>query len=563
MAAVALLWLVVPSLLLLSGTSFWSTAADLIIFWWALFAIAGGALAFYLTKGYEAEVAGWRNDLAECEERSSRLLDASPYPILIVEEVEGRVAYANDAAARLVGAPDPSHIVGRPTGEVVQEDPTKQASLRVQALAVKGASPAVEDFIRPDGSRVELQSVVVPITRSGRRARCIIGVETAEYRLAEEALSESERRFRSAFEDAAIGMALMGADGSWLQVNGALCVMLGYSKDEMLSSKLQALALPEDSDADADLNRQMFEGKLQTFQRERRLVHKDGRTLWVWMSGSLVRDAEGRPLYAVVQVQDITAKKRAEEELRKYSSQLEIMVKQRTEELERTHALLLEAERLAAIGSMAAQVGHDLRNPLTAITTNIYLLEQSLPASQKAKLEGPLKLINSAVRHANKIVDDLVEYSRPSELKKARLSLRAVIADAVHDVPIPDNIRVHLKLSPDVSVYGDASSLRRVVQNLVANAVEAMPEGGRLQVHLDKVGEDAVITVSDTGTGMSEADIAKAFTPFFTTKARGLGMGLAIVKRLVEAHEGDVKLQSELGKGTVVTVKIPSAERVP
>jgi two-component system sensor kinase FixL len=275
------------------------------------------------------------------------------------------------------------------------------------------------------------------------------------------------------------------------------------------------------------------------------------------LSGSVVKDPEGRPLYTVAQMQDITERKKAEEELRRYSTDLEAMVKERTEDLERVHALLLEAGRLAAVGSVAAQVAHDLRNPLTAINTNLFYLSEAFRDKVDEKVKESIKTMQAAVSHANKIVEDLLEYSRPTELKVKGLPLRPIVNDTIGSMEIPSDVKLNVRIPASAKVDGDASKLMRVFRNVILNAVESMPKGGELEIASDVRGDKVVTTIRDTGEGIREADMAKLFTPFFTTKARGLGLGLSICKRLVEAHGGTIEVKSRPGQGTTVSIVLP------
>jgi two-component system NtrC family sensor kinase len=247
----------------------------------------------------------------------------------------------------------------------------------------------------------------------------------------------------------------------------------------------------------------------------------------------------------------------ARNEIRDYAGQLEKKVDERSRELVEAQEKLLKAQRLATIGEVSAQVGHDLRNPLTTINTNLYYLHNVLPRKQKDRVEATLNSMQNAVFYANRIVEDLLEYSREAGLKKTRIVLSSLIKSSMGSVLIPKSVEAVTDFDDNVEISGDTTRLTRVFQNLISNAVDAMPGGGKLTVTSKVNGKEVVIDVSDTGAGIGEENLALLFTPFFTTKSKGLGLGLAICRRLVEAHGGRIDVRSKLGEGTTMSVTLP------
>jgi signal transduction histidine kinase len=248
----------------------------------------------------------------------------------------------------------------------------------------------------------------------------------------------------------------------------------------------------------------------------------------------------------------------ARNEVREHASQLEKKVEERSQELVEAQEKLLKAQRLATIGEVSAQVGHDLRNPLTAINTSLYYLRNVLPVKQKDKVGATLESMQDAILHANQIVEDLLEYSRPASFKKTRLQLKSIATASLSSIFIPKDVEVNVQLE-EAEVYGDRTRLTRVFQNLISNAIDAMPDGGTLTLSSERTPEEARLSISDTGAGIGEENLTLLFTPFFTTKSKGLGLGLAICKRLVEAHGGKIDVKSRLGEGTTISVTLPLA----
>jgi signal transduction histidine kinase len=232
------------------------------------------------------------------------------------------------------------------------------------------------------------------------------------------------------------------------------------------------------------------------------------------------------------------------------------------EELERTHRVLIERERLAAIGELAAVVAHEVRNPLAVIFNCISGLEKIAAAPGDAQML--LRMLAEEANRLNQIVSELLDYARPGELLLSNESLEEVVASAIAAVKGAEVTPVRIDMvvpSPLKPLPLDTQLLRRAVINLVTNAVQVTPVDGNVVV---RVFEDsssakpaACIEVTDTGPGMSSAVLARIFEPFYTTKAFGVGLGLSIVKHAAEAHRGEVTVRSREGKGTTFTIRLP------
>ena len=250
------------------------------------------------------------------------------------------------------------------------------------------------------------------------------------------------------------------------------------------------------------------------------------------------------------------------DELAKYSAHLEELVEERT-------AQLKDAERLVGIGETAAMIGHDLRNPLQVLQYIVDLqrlrFERMSPSERSLdeweKEQELFAKISEQVFYMDKIVGDLQDYARPIVPEREEIAIKTLIEDVIQSLPAMDGVRITMDVE-GLRVEADSHLMHRVFANLLLNAVQAMPDGGTLTVSAVVEDGSVAISVRDTGTGIRTELQDKLFKPLFTSKAKGTGLGLAVVKRIVEAHDGQVTVESEVGKGSTFTVRLPATEEL-
>ncbi|MBS7288902.1 MAG: GHKL domain-containing protein, partial [Candidatus Freyarchaeota archaeon] len=249
--------------------------------------------------------------------------------------------------------------------------------------------------------------------------------------------------------------------------------------------------------------------------------------------------------------------KRSKSELEKYSKHLEELVEERTRELR-------EKERLAAIGQAATSIAHDLRSPLQVLTNSVYLIKMGIsklpvPIVDQLRNLGvmeSLSMIEKQIGYINKILSDLQEVSRPIRPNLKSIGLEGLIQESLQSVTVPTNVEVTVR-DGGVETKLDPYLMKRVLVNLIENAVQAMPNGGKLMIETSKTDSEVFITIKDTGMGIPKDVLENLFQPFFTTKTKGTGLGLNTSKRIIEAHGGAISVESEVGKGTTFTIRIP------
>jgi signal transduction histidine kinase len=271
---------------------------------------------------------------------------------------------------------------------------------------------------------------------------------------------------------------------------------------------------------------------------------------------------------------DCLARQRAEEALREYSERLEEMVEQRTEELREAQGQLIRREKLAVLGQLAGGVGHELRNPLGAIKNAVYLLNMVLEEPEPEVREA-LEIVEQEVGTCDSIIRSLLDFARTKAPVRREVDVNDVLRAALFRITIPEDIEVMTQLDETVPIIlADPDQLVQVFGNIILNGIQAMPEGGRLLVKTARLSSPKTSEVSgkpprsgwvavsfaDTGVGIPEENLEKLFEPLFTTKAKGVGLGLALVKTLVEVNGGSIEVESEVGKGSTFTVGLSTRE---
>lgn len=247
----------------------------------------------------------------------------------------------------------------------------------------------------------------------------------------------------------------------------------------------------------------------------------------------------------------------AKNEIQGYAGQLEVKVRERTKELVKAQNKLLRAQRLAAIGELAGMVGHDLRNPLTGISGGVYYLKAKLGKNANEKEKEMFETIEKAITYSNKIINDLLDYSREIRLELSETEPKSLLTDALSLIKLPQKVRLLSKMVKEPRIKVDKAKVQRVFTNIIKNALDAMPDGGKLTVRSKKQQDSVAFIFTDTGAGMPKEVLDQLWSPLFTTKARGMGFGLPICKRIVEAHGGKISVESAMGEGSTFTVTLP------
>lgn len=230
------------------------------------------------------------------------------------------------------------------------------------------------------------------------------------------------------------------------------------------------------------------------------------------------------------------------------------------EQLKHAQAELVQRERLAVLGRLSSSIGHELRNPLGVIRTAVYYLSLALPSPHESVREA-LNMIDSEVARANKIISDLLDFAQAKPPCRERVSINAQFQAVLKRTPIPPSVTLMTTFANSLpAVIADGEQLQQVFHNLIINALQAMPDGGRLRISTCQSGNFVEAEVCDTGVGIPPENRTKIFEPFFTTKPKGIGLGLAISKSLVEANGGEIILDAHYSPGTRFVLRLPAIQ---
>jgi signal transduction histidine kinase len=232
------------------------------------------------------------------------------------------------------------------------------------------------------------------------------------------------------------------------------------------------------------------------------------------------------------------------------------------EELRDAQEQLVRSEKLAAIGKLAGGIGHELRNPLGAIKNAAYYVKGKVTSSELAKKEPRilefLGIIDEEISSSNKIISDLLNFSRVAKPTVSPTKIRVVVEDALSRLMVPKNIEIINNLDinlPNVDI--DAEQIRQVFINIADNAIQAMEKGGKITIDAKLKDKFLEVKMSDTGYGIADDVLVKIFEPLYTTRAKGIGLGLAVCKSIIERHGGEIVVESRVSEGTVFTVRLP------
>ncbi|MGD9973749.1 MAG: PAS domain S-box protein [Desulfatirhabdiaceae bacterium] len=494
--------------------------------------------------------------LLESEVKFRTLVDQAP-AALFLHDMDGNIVDVNRAASKGYGYPteqllkmkandiDPDYIERENKG-LFRERPKEKQRIKFEGR-----------HRRSDGSIFPVSVSMSPIVLNGKNHIITLAIDMTEYKNAREKLMESEERFRTVFEQAAVGVAGVSLDGGFLEINDQFCQLVGYEKQELFQMTFRDITHPDDLYLDEKYIEQVLAGKIDSFDIEKRYIHKDGHPVWVRLYSNVVRNAGGKIKYAVAVVTDISERKRAEQEKEKLQNQLN------------------HAQKLESIGNLAGGIAHDFNNILFPIVGMSEMLLDDLPPGSPERESA--EEIYKAGKRGRDLVKQILAFSRQSEHKLIPTRIQNVFKEVLKlsRAFIPSYIEIDHNIQQDCGmIMADPSQIHQIGMNIITNAFHAVEaKGGKISVRLRETvldssdpaignmesGKYAVLSISDTGHGMPEELIGKIFDPYFTTKeqGKGTGLGLAVVYGIVKEHGGAITVNSEIGKGATFEIYFP------
>jgi PAS domain S-box-containing protein len=494
-------------------------------------------------------------ELMTANDKLASVLDNSTFAILTID-LDLRVDYVNRRALLATGYTK-EELVGKHIGDIFIGLNTSEFGGFMSTI-YRGATfgPAEAKLRTKDGLLIPFELTLDPISVQGT----IVGAVVTASDITQRKRTEERIRFQVAMldqvESAVVAESLEGEITYW---NKAAEKLFGWKSNEVLGRNLVEVIRPSPL---GDTSMPSLESikQMGSWSGDVDLERRDSTRFPARVSVAEILGRDERPMAVAMVVVDLTERLHLEDQLRSFNEQLTNLVQQRTKQLEISQEKLVKAERLAAIGELAAQVGHDLRNPLTSINTALYLLDKTLVGDDHHESRMAINTMKSSVEHANRIIEELLEYSRGGIAETKVERMKSLVQSCIERLKVPSNISIDNLVPRDLLADVDASRMQRVFENLIKNSIDAMPKGGMVSI-TGGSGESTIwVSVADTGQGIKKKDLVNMFKPLFTTKPQGMGLGLPICKRIVEAHGGSISVSSKFGKGTVVTIELPAAK---
>jgi|GEM_PF-6718775 len=501
---------------------------------------------------------------------SARTLAETLHEGVWLSDPEDRIVFVNRRLADMLGY-EPKEMIGRPLLPFFHERCTKTLQRNLLRRHLGIAEEHDYMLVRKDGTKFIARVAAQPISDgAGAHLGTLVAViDVTDLRKAGQALAASERRYRNLFEHSPV--ALLEIDVSEaeayikgltdhgvhdvrtyfdkhpealvksaalvnvLEVNESALKLLSFERKQDLLQQWVKIILAEDRELIQD-SVEAFADGATVFERETEARTPAGEVKHLIFSTS----REPVSARVVVAVTDVSERRRLEEQL-------------------------LHAERAAAVGEAALMIGHDLRNPLQAITNELYLATHAVSALPKHDVHdaGRSEMLDACDRirkqlsYANMTVADLQDSARDLQPHHVKIDVAKLISDTLATIFVPGNVVVEASISESPpSVCGDRGMLQRLLTNLTINALQAMPTGGRLTVTARASDGTLELSVQDTGPGI-DGEPETVFEPFHTTRARGIGLGLAVCKRFAEAHGGRIEAANAAGSGARFTVWLP------
>ncbi len=471
--------------------------------------------------------------------------------------------YINSASTKIVGYTPEEHYADKELGfKIIHPDDASKLLKLVKDLVEEKEPVRIElRWIHKNGKVIWTEQINIPVFDKNGKVIAIEGIarDITDRKELEEELKASDERFRLAADASPDAIIFVDSDGRIIFWNEGAEKMFGYTVNEALHASISLLILEKDKTRFINLlvsyvtSGEQFPN-IPIWKVARK---KNGQLFPIEVSFS--RWQQMGKFYLMITIRDITERQMIENGLRKRTEELTEIVEERTRALK-------EAELIMTIGQVTAMVGHDLRNPLQVLVNMLYLIRKTLKTSPytdlgieyQRRLEAFLIKAQEQIDYMNKIILDLQDFGKSLEPKLANTNFRQLVTEALAMVKVPEHIKILIDIGDNFpSLMIDPFMLKRAMVNLINNALQAMPNGGKLIIKASLNGDTALIDVQDTGIGIPEENMNKLFTPLFTTKPKGQGLGLVVCEKLIKANGGWISVKSKVGVGTTFSIRLP------
>ncbi|MBI4304405.1 MAG: PAS domain S-box protein, partial [Chloroflexi bacterium] len=462
-----------------------------------------------------------------------RLLFDTATDAVVALDDRSRILLWNAAATRIFGYTS-AKAIGARLPDLLFPGSLGFVSDEIDRLA--GSESQIK-HLEMEARRKNGQMVPVEISLSGRMTpsgwlSAVVIRDITERKKAEAAIEKGEKQMRHLIDSSIIGIIVADSGDTVIEANDAFLDMVGYSREDLIAGRINWLEMTpaEYRYLDEKAAEELFkEGHCTPFEKE--YIRKDGSRVPILISGSLWDASTDNPTW-ITFIVDITKKQEAQKKAEEY-------------------------QRLATIGQLSGSIAHELRNPLGVVDGSAYYLQKNLPDASE-RIKAHLQRMRDAVSRSVAIIETLLRLTQMKEPRLYSLDLKAFIPYILADCNIPPSVETaHSFCEGEVSVRGDQEQLRLAFRNIISNAVQAMEGKGTLKIEVRTADGLAEVCFADSGPGISAENLERVFEPLFTTKARGIGLGLTLTRNIIEKHQGTITAKSEVGKGATFVVCLP------
>jgi len=492
---------------------------------------------WYIVDIFNIEEASEHNRAEERIRDQAALLDKAQDAIL-VRDLEHRIIYWNKSAARLYGFTE-EEVIGKNTNELLHKEESPVPTEARKRVIEEGEWAGELQQVTKEGKEIIVESRWTLVHDSEGRPKSILVINT-DVTEKKKLLGDIEERkkvedvlrmFAIALEEAPDGVRIVDPNGYIIYSNKATEEILGFSPEELKGKHADELNVAPEFASRVIIPSIKETGR---WAGEVMQTRKDGKEILIWLNTSMVKDSKGEPIAIVGIIRDMTELK----------------------EKENLEKQLMQSDKLATIGELAAGTAHEINNPLGNISLYTQML---LKKTKDENTKEKLNVIADEANRAAQIVKGLLDFARKSELKLTPIDINKEIGKVLSVLtPQLKDIKVKTAFEPLPHILADSAQIQQVIMNLLRNSIQSITENGEIIVNTSAKQDQVKISISDNGCGIPKENLDKIFDPFFSTKERGkgTGLGLSISYGIIKRHNGSIEVQSEAGKDTTFTIKL-------